>query len=77
LNDKFSEEADLPSSGGNGSAEGVISVAMISEPTPPLDSGVEKGVDVNNNRTKRTKKDGADSSSIGSASSREELVRSQ
>jgi hypothetical protein len=47
--------------------------------TPP----VIVGVDVENtdktttNKTKRTKKDGADSSSIGSTSSREELVRSQ
>ncbi|KAK1660417.1 hypothetical protein QYE76_048576 [Lolium multiflorum] len=76
LNDKFSEEAELPELRGNGPPDGDIPAGMMSD-LPPMEVGQEKGVMVGNNRTKRTKKDGADSSSIGSVSSREELVRSQ
>jgi hypothetical protein len=78
LTDKFAEEMNPTDTGNNGSREGTNATALMEETEPPLESmGEERGDEVINNKPKRTKKDGADSSSIGSASSREELVRSQ
>jgi hypothetical protein len=75
LNDKFSEEVELPELRGGGLPDGDIPPAMMSDP-PPMEAGKDKDAMLASNRIKRTKKDGADSS-IGSASSHEELVRPQ
>lgn len=75
LNDQFSEEAEISESGGGGLPVGDVPAAMMSD-LPPMEAGKDKDAMLASNRIKRTKKDGADSS-IGSASSHEELVRPQ
>jgi hypothetical protein len=59
----------------NTTIKGDLPTAMITDGST-IPEVVDQGkVDIGSN--KRTKMDGADSSSLGSASSREELVRSQ
>jgi hypothetical protein len=71
LLDEFSEEDGTMVNpvGGN--------LAVTETLPPPVGAETYEGDATKTNKPKRSKKDGADSSSIGSASSREELVRSQ
>jgi hypothetical protein len=78
LAEQFSEEGIPTAVGTNGNANGIESAGLLLENTLPMEE-VEDGKDgnENNNKPKRKKKDGTDSPSLGSASSREELVQSQ
>jgi hypothetical protein len=71
LLDEFSEEDGTMVNpvGGN--------LAVTETLPPPVGAETYESDATKTNKPKRSKKDGADSSSIGSASSREELVRSQ
>jgi hypothetical protein len=72
--EQFSEDGGLMEAGDNGAELGA---SLPGAPPPGDDVGNGKGDDVNNNKPKRTKMDGANSSSLGSASSQEGLVLSQ
>jgi hypothetical protein len=75
LAEQFENHKDIHGTTGH---ENVGTAAMSTEDLIPP-GGVDDGTfdNVNKNFPKRTNMDGADSSSLGSGSSREELVRSQ
>jgi hypothetical protein len=70
-------EVGVPGSGGDGAIPPVAMTIGDSNVNAMLPRDGKDDDNVSNVRPKRTKTDGADSSSLGSASSREELVRSQ
>jgi hypothetical protein len=72
--DQFSEEGGLMIAGASGAELGA---SLPGVPPPGEDLSNGKDDEVNINKPKRTKMDGANSSSLGSASSQEGLVRSQ